>query len=84
MYTPYVDLIGMEQADVGGDLNLIRHAWLSRLAHDKLILKHMLTGRLVVSCGSSLSDVCWCWEVEEVKHGLYEPKLGDRSKPVLP
>ena len=83
MYAPYADLICMGQADIYEDLTLVRHAWLSRLGHSRLLLKHTFTGECILSCGSSLAEIVFGWKVTSAANGLYELEQGAKTRPVL-
>ena len=61
----------------------MRFSWLSRLAHSRVLLRHVETGEHVVSCGSSLSDVVFTWKVKAAANGLYEVDTSAKSRPVL-
>ena len=85
MYQPYVDLIVLDESEKAGNIDKSELAWLTRLTHAKLLLRHNATSKCYVSLGCSLSDVCWAWPVRQVKAcpDLYELCYKETSCQVL-
>ena len=81
MYQPYVDLIAAFTAQETGNLQRMQNAWLSRLAHNRQLLKHSSTDSLFVSFGGPLTDVVICWKVCQVGE-MYELSYADKDRQV--